>query len=169
MGLFSRQMAPWPSICLWFALGSDLLQFEQVPACQTTILLVSTSCLTPSICCYWKQELRPMQSLPPRHLCTCRSSIDTDMALLADIFICQPSISHHAIAILVDCWSTCWSICRSTPDQVSANMSTNMSAYTWPVCPLTPGWHISRLCFKIRTRELGFSVMHKISQSEVWK
>ena len=109
-----------------------------------------------------------MQSLPPRHLCTSRSSIDTDMALLADIFICQPSISHHAIAILVDCWPTCWSICRSTPDQVSANMSTNMSAYTWPVCPLTPGWHISRLCFKIRTRELGFSVTHKISQSEVW-
>lgn len=125
-----------------------------------------------------------MQSLPPQccgnlppppdirrilcHLCTSRSSIDTDMALLADIFICQPSISHHAIAILVDCWSTCWSICRSTPDQVSANMSTNMSAYTWPVCLLTPGWHISRLCFKIRTRELGFSVTHKISQSEVW-
>ena len=99
-----------------------------------------------------------MQSLPPQccgnlppppdirrilcHLCTSWSSIDSDMALLADIFICQPSISHHAIAILVDCWSTCWSICWSTPEQVSANMSTNMSAYTWPVCWLTPGWPI---------------------------
>ena len=109
------------------------------------------------------------------HLCTCRSSIDTDMALSADMFICQPSISHHAIAISVNCWLTCRSTRQSTLDRVSANMLTrhvglymsSMPADTWlaDMGSVNCRWHISRLCFKIiTTRELGFSVTCTISQ-----
>ena len=46
MGLFSRQMAPWPSICLWFALGSNLLQFEQVPPVLDAINLLLVKAAT---------------------------------------------------------------------------------------------------------------------------
>ena len=125
-----------------------------------------------------------MQSLPPRHLCTSRSSIDTDMALLADIFTCQPSISHYAIAILVDCWSTCWSICRSTPDQVSANMWSTVGQHVdqyvdqhltkcRPTCVLKLGqgsWvSVLRIRYRSRRFENSFcSVVRVIPRQPHW-
>lgn len=59
---------------------------------------------------------------------------------LISLYVSQVSVTTQSLY-----WSTVGQHVDRHIDQhaeVSANMSTNMSAYTWPVCRMTPGWPI---------------------------